>query len=309
MFAAPAVAKSFALDDRALALLTGVLSLGSFGALGLARLADRRGRRASLRLSFAGLGPLLLASALAPGVLVFGVAQLLAGAFHGALRSVSVVGITEVADEDARARWHSRFGLAAGLASALPLALAALLGDRLDGWRVSFAVFAVPWLALPWVWRAAPETQRFENARRDGRVQTSRMRDLLDPRYRRKAVGLAVVGLMRGAALGALGFYSFHHAVKNVGLESSAAALVFAGAGTLSMFGNPVGAICSERWGRRPTQVAFAVLTLIGGVAYYQVPGGLGLATPLLLAVAFCGFTFGVQAFGVADRLVDTELF
>jgi MFS family permease len=309
MFAAPAVATSFALADRELALLTGALSLGSFGALALARLADRSGRRASLRLSFAGLGPLLFASAAAPGVLVYGIAQLLAGAFHGALRSVSVVGITEVAAENARARLHSRFGLIAGFASAVPLALAALLGDRPDGWRVGFAVLGLPVLALPWVWRRIPETRRFELAQRDGRVQSARMRDLLAPRYRRKAVGLAFVGLLRGAALGALGFYTFHHAVRNLGLESSAVALVFAAAGTLSVLGNPVGALSSERWGRRPTQVAFVALTVLGGVAYYQVPGGLGLATPILLALSFFAYTFGVQAFGVADRLVDTELF
>lgn len=309
MFAAPAVAKSFDLDDGGLALLTGAISLCSFGALALARLADRSGRRASLRLSFAGLGPFLLASAAAPSAVFYGIAQLFAGAFHGALRSVSVVGITEVAPEDARARLHSRFGLVAGFASAVPLALAAGLGDQPDGWRVGFAVLALPMLALPWVWRRSPETERFETAQRAGRVQSARMRDLLDPRYRRKAVGLAFVGLLRGAALGALGFYSFHHAVANLGLESSVAALVFAGAGTLSMAGNPVGALTSERWGRRPTQLVFVTLTVLGGVAYYQVPGGLGLGTPLLLALAFFAYTFGVQAFGVADRLVDTELF
>jgi hypothetical protein len=135
------------------------------------------------------------------------------------------------------------------------------------------------------------------------------MRDLLDPRYKRKAVGLACVGLLRGAALGALGFYTFHHAVRNVGLDSATVAAVFVGGGTFSMAGNPVGAILSERWGRRPTQVTFVVLTVLGGLAYYQVPAGLGFATPLLLALAFFVHTFAIQAFGVADRLVDTELF
>ncbi len=173
MFAAPAVATSFDLADRDLALLTGTMSLGSFGALALARLADRRGRRAALRLSFAGLGPLLLATAAAPSALVYAIAQLLATALHGALRSVSIVGITEVAKDGARALGQSRFGLIAAAASAVPLALAALLGDRAGGWRVLYVVMSAALLALPWVWRRAPETRRFEAARRAGRVQAS----------------------------------------------------------------------------------------------------------------------------------------
>jgi MFS family permease len=135
------------------------------------------------------------------------------------------------------------------------------------------------------------------------------MRDLLEPRYRRRAVGLAFVGLLRGAGLGALGFYIFHHAVRNLGLEPWAVALVFVGGGTLGNLGNPAGAIASERWGRRPTQVVFVLLTVLGGVAYYLVPTGPGLTTPVLLSLAFFVFVFGLQAFGVADRLVDTELF
>ena len=87
--AAPFVAKEFGLADRDLALITGAMSLGAFGALALSRLADRRGRRAALRLSFAGLGPTLLATALAPAAFFYAAAQTVAASLHGALRSVS----------------------------------------------------------------------------------------------------------------------------------------------------------------------------------------------------------------------------
>jgi MHS family alpha-ketoglutarate permease-like MFS transporter len=309
LVAAPFVAKEFALSDRDLALLTGVMSLSAFGALALARVADRRGRRAALRLSFAGLGPALIATACAPGAILYAAAQIAAGACHGALRMVSVVAVTEVSDEHARARGQSWYGLLASFASGVPVGLAALLGDRPGGWRWCFALMGLSLLGLPWVWRLAPETPRFEAARQGGRVGEARMRDLLAPRYRRRSVGLAVVGLLRGAGIGVVGFYIFHHAVKNLGLEPWAVALVFVGGGLLGNFGNPVGAIASERWGRRPTQVVFVLVTILGGVAYYLVPTDLGLLTPVLLSIAFFGFVFGAQAFGVADRLVDTELF
>jgi putative MFS transporter len=307
--AAPFVAKEFGLADRDLALLTGAMSVSAFGALALSRLADRRGRRVALRLSFAGLGPALVATALAPAVFVYAVAQIAAGALHGALRMVSVVAITEVSSEKARARGQSWYGLLAALGSGVPLGLFALLGEHPHGWRFCFAVMSASALALPWVWRHAPETGRFETAREGGRVERTRLRDLLAPRYRRRALGLALAALLRGAGLGTLGFYVFHHAVSNLGLEPWAVALVFVGGGTLGNLGNPAGAIASERWGRRPTQVVFVLLTLLGGVAYYLVPAGLGLTTPIALALAFFVFVFSVQAFGVADRLVDTELF
>jgi predicted MFS family arabinose efflux permease len=222
---------------------------------------------------------------------------------------VSVVAITEVSGEKARARGQSWYGLLAALGSGVPLGLFALLGEHPHGWRFCFAVMSAGALALPWVWRHAPETGRFETAREGGRVERARLRDLLAPRYRRRALGLALAALLRGAGLGTLGFYVFHHAVSNLGLEPWAVALVFVGGGTLGNLGNPAGAIASERWGRRPTQVVFVLLTLLGGVAYYLVPAGLGLTTPIALALAFFVFVFSVQAFGVADRLVDTELF
>jgi len=309
MLAAPAVARSFDLADRDLALLVGTISLGSFGALGLARRADRRGRRSALRAAFGGLGPALLATSLAPVLWAYAGAQLLARACNGALRAVAGVAVTEVAEEGSRARAHAWLGVCAAFANTIPLGLIAAFGDRPGGWRLAFAAAALPWLALPWVLRAIPETRRFEAADALGRTRQARIRDLLEPRYRRRAVGLGAVGLLRGAALSALGFYVFHHAVENVGLESWRVAALFAGGGSVALVGNPLGARCAERWGRRPTQVAFAVLTTVAGIAYYQIPGGLGTATGVLIGLCFGLYVLALQAFAVADRLVDTELF
>jgi MFS family permease len=309
LFAAPFVAKEFGLSDQGLALVSGGIALGAFGAFALARLADRHGRRPVLRAGFAALAPLALATAVAPGVGLYVAAQLISCALRGALTAVVNVSVTEVSDDRARPRNHARLGVVAAIASSLPLGLAAALGDHPDGWRWLFAVTGASVLLLPWIWRRVPETGRFERLRDVPARERARVRELVAPAYRRRAVGLVVVGLMRGAALGAVGFYAFHHAVANVGLSSAQAAGVFAGGGTLGIFGNGAGALLSDRWGRRPTQVAGALLTVTAGIAYYWVPGGLGLTTPLLLGLAFFGYVFGVQAFSVADRLVDTELF
>lgn len=309
MFAAPSVARAFDLSNGEVAFVAGVISLGAFGAFGLARLADLRGRRPVMRLGLAALGPLTLATALAPTVWLYAAAQLVFGAFRGALASVVNVAITEVTSDRARAGAHGWFGFAAAIASAVPLGLAAGLGDLPDGWRFQFGALGALVLALPWLWTRVPETGRFEKSVTDGLASHGRLRDLLAPDYRRRALGLLTVGVLRGAGLGALGFYAPLHVVGNLGQPSWVASAVMGGGGTIGMAGNAIGAILSERWGRRPTQVAGALLTLLGGVCFYQVPAGLGVGTPLLLGLGFCAYVLGVQAFSVADRLVDTELF
>jgi putative MFS transporter len=309
MFAAPSVAHAFALSDAEVAFLSGVISLGAFGAFGLGRLADRRGRRPVMRLCVAALGPISAATALAPAVSLYVASQLVASAFRGALTSVVNVAVTEVTGDRERARAHGWLGFIAMAASGLPLGLAAGLGDLPAGWRIQFAALGALVLALPWLWGRIPETGRFEKSRTDGPVGHGRVRDLLAPAYRRRALGLFTVGILRGAGLGVLGVYAFYHAVDNLGMASWMASAVLGISGMLGIPGNAVGAILSERWGRRPTQVSGALLTALGGIAYYQVPADLGIWTPLLLGLGFGAYVLGIQAFAVADRLVDTELF
>src|SRR5262245_61365754 len=221
MFAAPFVAREFGLSDRDLALVSGVIALGAFGTFGLARLADRSGRQPVLRVGFAALAPLSLATAFAPGIAFYLAAQLVSCALRGALASVASVAITEVSDDGVRPRNHARLGFVAAIASSVPLGLAAVVGERPDGWRWLFAVTSASGLLLPWIWRRVPETGRFERMRDGPPGERARVRELLAPAYRRRAVGLVVVGVTRGAALGAVGFYAFHHAVANLGLPSA----------------------------------------------------------------------------------------
>ena len=55
------------------------------------------------------------------------------------------------------------------------------------------------------------------------------MRDLLAPAWRRRAIGLVAVGVLRGAGLGALGSYAFFHAVDNLAQPAWVAAAVLGG--------------------------------------------------------------------------------
>ncbi len=309
MFSAPFVAAEFGLGDEQIATVTGIASLGSFGTYALTRWADRHGRRPAMRGALALAPPLVLAAALSPGVVTYVASLVLLSAVMGTLIIVPPVAITEVSSDDARARGQSWFGLISGLGGAIPLALAAGLGDRPDGWRVGFAVAALWIFALPWLWSRIPETGRFENAFDDGRARRARMRDLLRPEYRRRTVGIVIVSFLRGAALTAVGFYTFHHGVDNLSLPAWAVSLTFVGGGAIGMVGNPLGAWSCQRYGRRPTLVLALCVHVGSAIAFYWVPPGELWPTIASLSVCFFGFNLGIQAFGVADRLIDTELF
>jgi hypothetical protein len=95
---------------------------------------------------------------------------------------------------------------------------------------MAFASVGTVVIALPWVWQRTPESWRFEAGRTE-RAERGRLRELPAPAWRRRSVGLWLAAVMRGAALGGLGFYSFHHAVASLGLPAWQAAAVFAGAG------------------------------------------------------------------------------
>jgi len=309
VFAAPFVARDLGLGDAGITFLMGVISLGALGTFALTRLADRRGRRTALLASFASLAPLSLFSALSPGAALYALFQMAATACHGTLRTVVTVAISEVAQERSRARGQAWFGLVSSLGGAVPLVLVSGLGNSVGGWRVGFGVGAAFLVAWPWVHRGIAETRRFDHARSQGRTQRARARDLFTSAYRRRAAGLLAAGTLRGIGLSALGVWTYYHAIHGLGLEPWAVTAVYVGGGSLAMLGIPAGAILSERWGRRPTLLLGLGITVAAGLLYFRVPGQQGNTTLAALALAFFGYNFGFQCFGVADRLLDTELF
>src|SRR5512145_3049379 len=84
---APFVAQEFGLGDAGITGIAGWISLGVLGAALLTRLADRHGRRGILLLCFALLPLLSLASALAPGVASYALAQVVVNALYVTLLS------------------------------------------------------------------------------------------------------------------------------------------------------------------------------------------------------------------------------
>jgi MFS transporter, putative metabolite:H+ symporter len=304
---APFLAAEFGLDDAGITAMAGWISLGSFGTVLLTRRADRHGRRGLVLLCF-GLLPLLsLASAVAPGVVWFAVAQIGVAALLGALFTGLVVVLVERASVAQRAAGQAWFGLASAAGGGVAIGLAAATDQLPFGWRGLWLVAALPALGLWSARNALRETERFTHARERGQTATSRARDLFSPALRRRSIALLVISALRPIAFIATSTWPFYHMVKTLGLSPPIASLVFFVGGGLGQIGNLVGARLANGWGRRPTAVSGSLVAIVSGVAFFWVtPGAHALAGLIALMTINQGAT---AAFSVGDRLLGAELF
>ncbi len=304
---APFLAAELHLGDAQITAIAGFASLGAFGTAALARLADRRGRRSLVVLCFALLPALSLASALAPGIVSYTLAQIGVTAFMGALFTGIVVVMIERSSESGRAAGQAWFGIAGAAGGGLAIGLAAF-GDQMPwGWRGLWLVAALPVLAIEPLRRALRETDRFTRARDGGHVEASRARDLFRDPWRRRSIALLSVAALRPIALIATSAWPYYHMVKSLALSPATASLVFIVGGGLGQLGSPLGARLANLWGRRPTAVWGSVIAVVSGVAFYWIPLG-PFAVPVLIATTAVN-QGATAAFSVAERLLGSELF
>jgi MFS family permease len=308
--AAPFLAAEFELDDAAITAIAGWIALGAFGTALATRLADRYGRRRVLVAAFAGTPPLALVSALAWGVPSYVVPQIGVNALLGTLVTALAVAVAERSTDAGRASGQAWFGFYASLGGAVALIMGALAPLLPGGWRGFWGLAALPVLAIPFVRRRLVETERFTTARDSGRVATTRARDLFRGAYRRRAIGLLAVALLKPVAVAATSTWPYYHMVKTLELAPATASLVYFLGGGIGLVGNPLGARLTDRWGRRPTSLLGTLLAIASGVAFYYVPAGTAALSPLPLLVALMAANqIATASFSVADRCIDAELF
>jgi len=308
--AAPFLAADFGLDDAGITKIAGWIALGAFGTAVLTRLADRHGRRRVLIFAFAGIPPLALLSALAMGVPFYVLPQIGVNALLGTLLTALAVAVAERSSEAGRASGQAWFGVYASLGGAFALIIGALVPLLPGGWRAFWGLAAIPVFAIPFVRARLAETERFTAARDRGRVAATRAGDLFRGAYRRRAIGLLAIALLKPVALAATSTWPYYHMVKTLELSSATASLVYFLGGGIGLVGNPLGARLTNRWGRRPTSVLGVALAVASGVAFYYVPPGSGALSPLPMLVALMAANqIATAIFSVADRCIDAELF
>ncbi|MEN9509006.1 MAG: alpha-ketoglutarate permease [Gemmatimonadota bacterium] len=288
----------------------------------LGRYADKHGRRAALTLSVILMcsGSLLIAitpsyttiGVAAPALLL--VARLLQGLSVGGEYGASATYLSEMAGQRHRGFWSSfqYVTLIGGqlLALAVLLTLQATLSTaQLQdwGWRVPFVIGALFAVVAIGMRRSLEETSDFQKdaATRGQRTSAATIRGLLEhPR----AV-LTVVGLTAG---GTVAFYTFttyaqKFLVNTAGFTKEEATFINAVTLMVYIVLQPIVGGLSDRIGRRPVLMAFAIIGTLGTVPLLEalahtrtIGGAIGL---LLLALT------AVSGYTAINAVVKAELF
>lgn len=285
-------------------IAVGIVNVGGFLAYFLVREADRIGRRRMLSATIAGYTLMSLATALAPGLTVFVVAQVLARMF---LLAEWSIGAVFLAEELPAGRRGVGFGTLSGFASAGAITCAGLTPLLLRspiGWRAVYVVGAVPLLLVAIARRSLPETRMFDRVVAAGRrpVALPLLR-ILRGRHRARVLQLALIWFLTYAfAQTAVTFWK-EFALAERGLSDGEVGRILAIAALVSLpLAFALGKVM-DLLGRRLTAVVVFITAGISCVAAYT------LHEQWALMLAMVGGVFGGSAMGTVLNAFTTELF
>src|SRR5882672_8094218 len=154
VLALPAIASDFKAQIPGLSNLGSVLALGSLGALPLATLADRFGRRRLIAIGVAGFSIANFASGLAPSVEWLAALRLIAVCFETLVAGVATALVVEEAPRAQRGQAVSVLSLLAGLGAGIAVLSYPLIAPH---WRWLFLAGGVGLLLVPAIWSRLPE--------------------------------------------------------------------------------------------------------------------------------------------------------
>ena len=176
------VGRSFGASDRALGTALAISRAGVLIALVASAMADRRGRRTLMLVSFGGVCLANGVAAAAPNLAVFTVGQTLMRGFANTTLIVAGIAAIEEAPDRARAYSLALLGLAGGFGYAFGVVLLPVADFGREAWRISFGLSAATVLLLPGFARRLVETRRYAGlAARD--AKRGRLGEVFDPSY------------------------------------------------------------------------------------------------------------------------------
>lgn len=271
----------FGLSGSAASALFAVIYLGALPAMWLTRRADRVGRRRMLIVSVLGYTVFSGLTALAPNAPVFGGLQFLQQLF---VVAESAIVWTMAAEELPAESRGFGFGLL-GMNSALGTGLAAILyGGAFEpngiSWRWLYVVGIPPLLLVAWMRRRLPESRRFVAARDADRL-AERWHVILRPPVRRWLFLVVVTTFLLQLVQQATTF-TIDFLQEDRGLSASAANFMLVAAG---LPGIPIMVLAghwSDRFGRRAVGCGFALMSVVGAVGFFWLPGGVPVLLPCM---------------------------
>jgi MFS family permease len=297
------LAEEAGLSGTVLGVGLAVIRLASLGALPLAGIADRVGRRSTL-LWFCAAGLFLTAAAaISPTYWWFVVAFAVGRPFFTATDTIGEVTAAEQTASVDRAKAlalvAASYGVGSGLVAIVLGAVPAL------GFRGVFALALLPLALVVVVGRRVPETDRYRitQTRRDkplpvlGAVQRP---------FRARLAVLAMVGFAVSVITGPANSFLFVYAENVLGLSGSATAGMLVGAGTAGLGGLFAGRWAADRLGRRPT-AAFA-LVAIAATGMLTYSGSVPAVVVGYIVAVGIGSTFAPAFASLHNELFPTEV-
>ena len=244
VLALPAIAGDFHARVPALSNLGSVLALGGLGALPLATLADRFGRRRLIAVGVGGFSIANFASAFAPSLEALAVLRLVAVCFEALVGGVATALIVEEAPPGSRGLAVSVLAVLSGAGTAITVIGYPLVAPH---WRWLFLAGGIGVLVAPFIWRFLPEGRVWQRARLSGSV----LRLLIGPQWRRRLIIIAATTALVAVLLEPAGllFTLFASQVLHLTPVAISALIVVSGiAGVASYL---VGGYLTDRFGRK----------------------------------------------------------
>ncbi len=294
-------AEEFGNDDSDQGWLLAATRFGVLLALGLATLADRRGRRLLAMTAVFGSVAFTVAGALSPSLVWLGASQTIARGLATALAiMIPIIAAEEVA-AGSRAYALSVLALAAGLGSgmavwALPLAETS---DR--GWRI---LYVLPLLFLPalvWAAKNLPETRRYERV--EAHLEAHGTSGASVPRMPWNRLALLAVARFFGSMFASpASQFQNEYLREERGYSAARLSAFTLLTQTPASAGLAIGGRLADTKGRRPVGAAAMAIATVCVVIGFQVGG------PLLWLSSFVGAFVGAMTIP-ALSVYSPELF
>ncbi len=270
--ALPAIAREFHAGTSALSNLGSVLAVGTLGALPLATLADRFGRRRLIAAGVAGFSLVTLASAYVPSLADLAFLRLFAVCFEVLVIGVATALIVEEAPAGSRGQAVSVLALLSGLGTGITVVAYPLLAPH---WRWLFIASGAGLVAAPLIWWLLPEGRTWQGVR----VTGSAIRLLMQPPWRRRIVILAAMFALLAVLLEPAGLLYTLYASVVLGWSPVQISFLIVVSGIAGAVSYLAGGYLTDRFGRRGPAIGLTVAT--------------AAATSLSFATSTVGFFVG----------------
>lgn len=297
------IRSTFGLSQSAASGYLSVLYLGALLAVPLALRADRVGRRRLLIISVVGYTIATALTAAAPTAATFVACQFVARLFLNA--EAAIVWTLAAESLPARARgvgfgWLQMMNaMGVGFGA---IAFGGIIHPLGLSWRWMYLLGVPPLVLVAWLRRLLPESERFEAARREGRLERD-WRALFRPPHRHWITLVLIVGVFMSLSQQASAFaVDFLQTQRHLGATTASFMLVAAGIPGIPFM--VLAGAASDRYGRRIVGCALAALGVLGAVAFFWVPGG-----PVVLGAFMVVMLLGVLGAGPVLGAYSAELF